>query len=246
MVEYGLAVALVALIAMVGLMALGSGVNSAFCKIEQGFSRVSCPYSALSGPVSSASYTSVASGVSSFTAQAVTQFPTNTIVGASTFIMSDGVGYKVGYQSTSAGCCQTLVQKTTNNGATWTTMTSPNAEGWDTLEAVFCVNDTSCVAVGYGYSGTTTWTQVPVAMRLNGSSWSLLTLPSPNPYQAGLDAVACSTTTCVAAGSDNSTTTGTTYVVTGSNLETIASSTNIGNVTTVGFNPGDNLFWLGA
>ena len=127
MVEYGLAVALVALIAIVGLMALGSEVNSAFCKIEQGFSRVSCTYGALSGPVSSASYTSVASGVSSFTAQAVTQFPTNTIMGSSTFIMSDGVGYKVGIVLVDSGRYQqTFIQTTTNDGSTWTTMTSPD------------------------------------------------------------------------------------------------------------------------
>ena len=250
MVEYGLAVALVALIAIVGLMALGSEVNSAFCKIEQGFSRVSCTYGALSGPVSSASYTSVASGVSSFTAQAVTQFPTNTIIGSSTFIMSDGVGYKVGIVLVDSGRYQqTFIQTTTNDGSTWTTMTSPDETNSgsttnNSLASVFCTSDTSCVAVGYWKNSV--GEDEPLAVSLSGSTWSLISpaYPSGTTDNYFLEAVACSTTTCAAGGEDAST--GATFVVTGANLQNLASSTNIGNVTTVGFNPGDNLFWLGA
>jgi len=65
------------------------------------------------------------------------------------------------------------------NGTTWSTITSPNptnATG-SQLASVSCTRTTNCVAVGTYSAGNTS--QLTLAERWNGTTWSIVTTPTP-------------------------------------------------------------------
>jgi RHS repeat-associated protein len=72
------------------------------------------------------------------------------------------------------------------------------------LSGVTCVNSSDCWAVGYVWStGGITQTAIE---QYNGSAWSLVPSPNPNPFNAVLSAVSCvSATSCWAVGSGGGT-----------------------------------------
>ena len=87
------------------------------------------------------------------------------------------------------------------NGTSWTLQTSPEPSGseFGGLEGVSCVSATACTAVGaYGYGSA----DLPLVVRWNGSSWSLMAAPIPSgSTYTQLEAVACtSITECLATG----------------------------------------------
>jgi len=71
----------------------------------------------------------------------------------------------------------TLVERW--NGTTWSTTTSPNPTGATAsqLAGVSCTSTTNCVAVG-SYT-TTTVPSVALFERWNGTTWSIVTTPTP-------------------------------------------------------------------
>ncbi|MDP9332091.1 MAG: hypothetical protein M3Q30_02085 [Actinomycetota bacterium] len=92
------------------------------------------------------------------------------------------------------------------NGTSWAIVPSPNPNpvGWGraTLYGVSCTNTTSCFAVGeVGHGHGPFFTLVE---RWNGTSWTLVPSPSPDPGGApnsALHGVSCtSTTNCFAVG----------------------------------------------
>jgi RHS repeat-associated protein len=109
------------------------------------------------------------------------------------------------------------------NGATWSGMSSPN--DWDNSDAdwfsqVSCANASFCVATGahvycYVVNGFCTYYYLPIAATWNGTSWSLMTIPSiTTNSNSVLWGVSCvSSSECVAVGNFEDATTSTWYDV---------------------------------
>ena len=97
------------------------------------------------------------------------------------------------------------------NGTSWSIASTPNPAGAEKsyLEAVSCTSASACTAVGYytypvkGESATEE-VKKALAMRWNGSSWSLQTVANPSGFKnwGGFADVACaSASSCTAVGS---------------------------------------------
>jgi hypothetical protein len=98
------------------------------------------------------------------------------------------------------------------NGTSWSIQTSPNPAGSTEthLKGVSCKEITTCMAVGYQGSGSSSQ---PVAIRGNSGTWSLGTVPLPaGAVGAELTGVECaSTSSCRAVGRYFPTASTTTY-----------------------------------
>jgi hypothetical protein len=77
----------------------------------------------------------------------------------------------VGQYMNSAGVMQTLAEKW--NGTAWSIVPTPNPAGAPTsqLNALACTTTANCIAVGYYQNSG--GTNLPLAMRWNGTSWAL-------------------------------------------------------------------------
>jgi hypothetical protein len=104
----------------------------------------------------------------------------------------------VGYYTDDVGVVRTLVE--TWQGTSWSLSTSPSPGPSNAnLNAVSCATATSCVAVGssVAFDGTSR----TLVEKWDGTSWSAMTSPSPDPKSSVLIGVSCATaTTCVAVG----------------------------------------------
>ena len=103
------------------------------------------------------------------------------------------------------------------NGSTWSLAPAPSAgvHGGG-LEAVDCFGPTSCVAVGYNYTTSTTSAYVNAAQVWNGSTWVSQAVPSASTEDY-LSAVSCVPgSTCTAVGSTYDGTTYQTSILTSS------------------------------
>ncbi|MDQ1478717.1 MAG: hypothetical protein QOE62_3946 [Actinomycetota bacterium] len=101
------------------------------------------------------------------------------------------------------------------NGSAWSIVTAPTpagaSEAW--LTGVSCPTATFCLATGNRDAGAATAS--PYGAQWNGSSWTLVPMPSPaNPIDVRVDEVSCvTTTTCFAVGfKETNTTPGRTLV----------------------------------
>ena len=106
----------------------------------------------------------------------------------------------VGSYKNSSNVTVTLAERW--NGSSWATQSTPNPAGslGSALLSDACPSTTLCTAVGYYHnSGNVT---VPLAMRWNGSSWTVQTAPMPAGAQSSVLAdVACSSSSlCTAVG----------------------------------------------
>ncbi len=96
------------------------------------------------------------------------------------------------------------------NWGPFSQLTTPTPEGVSTvtLEDVACSAETVCTAVGHHYSDAPLYTHVPLAMRWNGTSWTIQTTPNPSGGEGDMGkllAVSCpSATSCTAVGSRTS------------------------------------------
>jgi hypothetical protein len=86
-----------------------------------------------------------------------------------------------------------LIETSTNGGATWSSQAFTSTANIGSLDNVTCVDATHCMATGGGTGGTAFWTT-------DGSHWNQSTLPGGNTE---LNSVSCvSDTTCYAASFD--------------------------------------------
>jgi hypothetical protein len=96
------------------------------------------------------------------------------------------------------------------NGSTWTSKTLPSPAGAAGTfpQAVSCVSATDCAAVGNYYNGAN---NVPLALSLTGTTWSVQSVPAPSgAFYGSLNAVSCPATgDCVATGYSSRTAAGT-------------------------------------
>lgn len=86
------------------------------------------------------------------------------------------------------------------NGATWTVQTTPNPAGATIshLGSVSCTASNACTAVG---EATISGSLRTLAMRWNGTAWTLQTTPNPASSTLHLKGVSCtSATACIAVG----------------------------------------------
>jgi hypothetical protein len=87
------------------------------------------------------------------------------------------------------------------NGTTWTVVPTPNGNpnSNNALSGIACPSANACVAVGY-YADTSSNNQTLVEW-WNGTSWSIVSSPSPDAHYNNLGGVSCtSVTNCVAVG----------------------------------------------
>jgi hypothetical protein len=105
----------------------------------------------------------------------------------------------VGSYNNGSGYTQTLIE--TLSGTTWSITTSPDtsASEFNELYGVSCTSSTSCVAVGYYYTGSAYQTLIET---LSGTTWSITTSPDSSTGEDNfLYGVSCtSSTSCVAVG----------------------------------------------
>jgi hypothetical protein len=90
------------------------------------------------------------------------------------------------------------------DGSSWTIQSTPSPSGatWTSLSSVSCTSATACTAVGAFNSDSVP--RSPLALRWNGSSWTIQSTPTPGDSAgyAELNAVSCaSATACTAVGS---------------------------------------------
>ena len=108
----------------------------------------------------------------------------------------------VGDYTDSGGATHTLAERW--NGSSWSIQMTPNPEGAaaSVLNGVSCTAGAACTAVGD--STDTGGSQVTLAERWNGSSWSIQTTPNPAGLTANvLNGVSCTApTACTAVGGD--------------------------------------------
>jgi len=95
------------------------------------------------------------------------------------------VGYA--YPSASTGVSQTLTEHW--NGTSWNVVSSPNVGSDDVLNGVAVVSATDIWAVGYADSSSSGILQT-LTLHWNGSSWSVVSSPSPGTSTNQLTAVA--------------------------------------------------------
>ena len=95
--------------------------------------------------------------------------------------LSSSAAWAVGsWYDTNLAAPRTLVERW--NGTTWSTVTSPNATSYyNELRDVDATSPTSAWAVGYanGASGVNGLPRNTLAMRWNGSTWSIVPTPQP-------------------------------------------------------------------
>lgn len=107
----------------------------------------------------------------------------------------------VGYKSPSTGPATTLVLNW--NGTKWSVVPSPNPAGADgtNFVGVACTSAANCLAVGSYFAGSNGGLRV-LAARWNGTTWSLVSAPTPAHYRyAFLSRITCtSATNCWAVG----------------------------------------------
>ncbi len=99
--------------------------------------------------------------------------------------------------TSSGGTSHGADQVFTTHVPTWSLQTtpSPGAE-FSYLKSAACTAYNACIAVGHdGYAN------VPLAERWNGTEWSLQTIPGAAEFSE-LNAVACSSGTCIAVGTE--------------------------------------------
>jgi hypothetical protein len=127
----------------------------------------------------------------------------------------DSMGSLAGVSCTATAACLsvgghaasgvTLVNATLSeqwNGSTWQVRSSPNPGGanFAGLNSVSCTGATACMATGGGATGEGE-SGFTLAESWNGSSWSLLSSPSPGSFSDELRGVSCtSATSCMAVG----------------------------------------------
>ena len=116
--------------------------------------------------------------------------------------------FAVGYYSTASSPARALIERW--NGTKWATVAAPNPTGSVEvyLNGVSCVSASSCFAVGYFTTGSSTGHVL--TERWNGTKWFAVGAPNPSGATgAYFDAVSCvSASTCAAVGySYNSTAT---------------------------------------
>jgi hypothetical protein len=89
------------------------------------------------------------------------------------------------------------------NGTSWTVEAVPLPSGvsFGVLRGVSCTSATACTAVGG--AGSTEFPDQPLAVRWNGTSWALQTVPNPSgQFVVSFEGVSCnSATSCTAVGS---------------------------------------------
>jgi hypothetical protein len=112
----------------------------------------------------------------------------------------------VGFYKNSAGTILTLAESW--NGSAWTIQATPNPAGAteSALRGVSCTSSSACTAVGF-YKNSA-GTILTLAMRWNGTAWTIQTTPNPsgNPPKKYLNDVSCaSSTDCWAAGESSGT-----------------------------------------
>jgi hypothetical protein len=92
------------------------------------------------------------------------------------------------------------------NGSTWFVIPSPSVSGTLTngLVALSCNGQASCIAVGHAFV-TNSNTELTVAERWNGVSWTIVTSASPTKGDNTLDSVSCATPSACFAVGDNKT-----------------------------------------
>ncbi len=112
-----------------------------------------------------------------------------------TFCMAAG-----SYEQVS-GTVDTLVEEW--NGKTWAVVPSPSpGASSNDLFGITCTGPTFCMAAGDDSSTTASNDQATLLERWNGTSWAVVSSPSPGNNGDSLDAVSCtSTASCVAVGS---------------------------------------------
>jgi hypothetical protein len=143
-------------------------------------------------------------GASASTGWAIQPTPTPT----------DGVdGQLLAVSCTSTASCTAVGNYTSDSGqvtlaeywdgSTWTVQPTPNPApaGLNILFGVSCTSATSCIAVG-SYRLTDNSASLPMAEQWDGSTWTILSVPSPSDsVSANLRAVSCaSATSCTAVG----------------------------------------------
>jgi hypothetical protein len=106
----------------------------------------------------------------------------------------------VGYYLNSGGTYVTLAERW--NGNSWAIQATPNPSGakFSYLNGVSCTSATACTAVGY-YTNSF-GTDVTLAERWNGTSWTIKVSPNPSGAKSSfLSAVSCTAATaCTAVG----------------------------------------------
>ncbi len=111
-----------------------------------------------------------------------------------------GVCTAVGSYINSLGVTVTLAERW--NGSSWTVQSTPNPAGakGSVLKSVSCTSSTACTAVGYYVNSG--GTNVPLAERWNGTSWSIQSTPSiEGAKESYFQSVSCtSATSCIAVG----------------------------------------------
>jgi hypothetical protein len=107
-----------------------------------------------------------------------------------------GVGGQVEGGSTASG------EAWYSFGGSWSpeeqSLPIPEGSTWSVLKGVSCTSETACTAVGsYVKEGNTR----TLALRWNGSEWSVQTTPNPETGEAQLNSVSCASSTfCMATG----------------------------------------------
>ena len=118
---------------------------------------------------------------------------------------ASGLCMAVGVQSVSNPfpSDQNLAEDSTD-GTTWTTVPSPGAPNMDnSLIGVSCTSSSFCMAVG-GSIGASSGAGQTLTEEWNGTTWSLVTSPTPPALNAYLTGVSClSSSFCMAVGYSN-------------------------------------------
>jgi hypothetical protein len=133
----------------------------------------------------------------------------NALFGVSTLTPTDA--WAVGESlATSPGVLRTVVLRW--NGKAWTQVASPDpGSSFSVLDGVSAVSASDAWAVG-NYSSTAGDTSSTLILRWNGTDWTKVPSPSPNPDSSGVDNLAGVSTVspsyAVAAGSSDNTDTG--------------------------------------
>jgi hypothetical protein len=97
-------------------------------------------------------------------------------------------------------------------GGKWLPLTVPDtapSTDYVELNSVSCTSTTNCMAVGDDYAGTTGTADGTLAEQWNGTTWTVVTTPSPDTFSALLSVSCSSATHCVAVGASAATATGT-------------------------------------
>lgn len=105
------------------------------------------------------------------------------------------------YKKTSSGNPMALAERW--NGTAWSILSTPNPSGnrGVTLNSVGCSSASACTAAGDWFNSSDT--EVTLAERWNGTSWSIQTTINPTTHLSELLGVACAAATaCMAVGDE--------------------------------------------